>query len=188
MATPLDFFDGKGVLEVLAREFGVRRFKVRAAEMPWLQPGRSAEVVAGGEVIGWLGEIHPAVLDRFECDGPVVPFEIDANRFMNAGSATELVEPPKHPPVELDMAIVVEEGVSAEKVEQSIRSAGGKLLDGVRLFDVYRGAGVDAGMKSMAFALTYRAPDRTLTAEEVETAHARLVRKVLASTGGTLRS
>ncbi len=80
---------------------------------------------------------------------------------------------PRFPGVELDVALVVAEDVTAERVEQAMRSAGGKLLESVRLFDVYRGKGVPSGSKSMAFALVYRAPDRTLTAEEVEGVHDR---------------
>jgi phenylalanyl-tRNA synthetase beta chain len=78
--------------------------------------------------------------------------------------------------------------VTAERLEQALRSAGGKLLDSVRLFDVYRGAGIAAGRKSMAFALSYRAPDRTLTTDEVEPVHAKLVRKVSAAVGGEIRT
>jgi len=188
-ARPLDFFDGKGVLETLAADLGLKRFKVRACEKSWLQPGRAAEVLLGGEVIGWLGEVHPVVLERFECDGPVTAFELDLAPLMR-GALDEraVVEPPRMPAVELDLAILVPEEVTAEKIGQAIGSAGGKLLEGARLFDVYRGQGVPPGKKSMAFALTYRASDRTLTAEEVETAHDKLVRKVLGATGGELRS
>ena len=92
------------------------------------------------------------------------------------------------PAVELDLALVVPEDVTAERVEQAIRSAGGKLLEGVRLFDVYRGAGVAEGRKSLAFALTYRAADRTLTDEEVAAVHDKLVRKVTGAVGGELRA
>ena len=93
------------------------------------------------------------------------------------------------PPVEHDMAIVVDESVTCEDLERRIRSAGGKLLAGVRLFDVYRDEErVGAGTKSMAFALTYRAADHTLTSEEVEKAHSRLVAKVCKATGGEIRS
>jgi phenylalanyl-tRNA synthetase beta chain len=77
--------------------------------------------------------------------------------------------------------------VTAERLEQSSRSAGGKLLESVRIFDVYRGKGVPAGKKSVAIALTYRASDRTLTAEEVASAHERLVRKVSGAVGGEMR-
>jgi phenylalanyl-tRNA synthetase beta chain len=187
-AVPLDFFDGKGVLELLMRELAVERFKVRPTTLSWLQPGRSAEVLAGGEVIGWLGEVSPLVLERFGCTGPVTAFELDLSRLMRSSTAARpFSEPPRMPAVELDLAVVVSEDVTAERVGQTIRSAGGKLLEDARLFDVYRGPGVPEGKKSMAFSLTYRLPDRTLTAEEVDAAHAKVVRKVLGATGGELR-
>ncbi len=188
-AVPLDFFDGKGVIENLVRELAVAKFRVRAFEAGHLQPGRAAEVLVGGEVVGWLGEVHPAVLDRFEVTAPVVAFELDVARLVRAAAdARPFVEPPRFPAVALDLAIVVDEAVTAEQVERAIRSAGGKLLADAHLFDVYRGKGVEPGRKSLAFALEYRAPDRTLTADEVEAAHERLVRKVTAAVGGSLRS
>ena len=95
-----------------------------------------------------------------------------------AATRSPISDVPRFPAVELDVALVVPEDVTAERVEQAMTSAGGKLLESVRLFDVYRGKGVPEGTKSLAFALVYRAPDRTLTAEEVEGAHDRLVRKV----------
>jgi phenylalanyl-tRNA synthetase beta chain len=184
----LDFFDGKGIVESLARELAFDRFKIRAAEMSWLQPGRAAEVLVAGEVVGWLGEIHPLVLSRFEADAPVTAFELDLARLIRATKpARPFVEPARYPGIEHDIAVLVDEAVSAERLEQSIRSAGGKLLESARLFDVYRGKGVEAGKKSMAFSLVYRAPDRTLTTEEVESVHAKLVRKVLGAVGGELR-
>lgn len=185
----LDFFDGKGVIENLVRELSIQRFKVREAELPHLQPGRAAQIVFGGEVVGWVGELHPVVLDRFDAQAPVVAFELDAARVLrSARDARPFVDPPRYPAVSLDVAIVVDESVTAERVEQAITSAGGKLLDSVRLFDVYRGKGITPGRKSLAFALEYRAPDRTLTAEEVESAHERLIRKVLGAVGGELRA
>lgn len=188
-ARELGFFDGKGIVELLARELALPRFKVRAAEMAWLQPGRAAEVMAGGAVVGWLGEVHPLVLGRFEADAPVTAFELDLAALVRAARpARPFVDVPRFPAVELDMAIVVDESVTAERVEQAIRSAGGKLLEGVRLFDVYTGTGIPEGRRSLAFSLSYRAADRTLTAEEVEAAHGKLVRKVLGAVGGELRS
>ncbi len=188
-AAPLGFFDGKGIIESLARDLGVSRLKVRAADIGHLQPGRSAEVLVGGQVVGWLGEVHPAVLDAFETQAPVTAFQLDfAALAREAADAKPYSDVPRFPGVELDVALLVSESVTAEKIEQAISSAGGKLLASVRLFDVYRGAGVPHGVKSMAFALVYRAPDRTLTAEEVESVHERLVRKVCAAVGGELRS
>ena len=187
-AEKLGFFDGKGVVETLARELGLKRFKMRATESPFLQPGRAAEVLVGGEVVGWLGEVHPLVLAEFEADAPVTAFELALPPLVRgAVDAKPFSDVPRFPAVERDLAIVVAEDVTAERLEQSISSAGGKLLDSVRLFDVYRGTGVHPGKKSMAFELAYRAADRTLTAEEVDAAHERLVRKVVAAVGGELR-
>jgi phenylalanyl-tRNA synthetase beta chain len=184
----LDFFDGKGVLEALARELGLTRFKIRAAQLPFLQPGRAAEVLVGGEVVGWLGEVHPLVLAAFEVEGVVTAFELLLAPLVRAAVDTKpFTDVPRLPAVELDVAFVVPEDITAERLEQSIVAAGGKLLASVRLFDVYRGKGIAEGMKSMAFELDYRAADRTLTAEEVEVAHDRLVRKVSAAVGATLR-
>ena len=187
-AVPLDFFDGKGVIESLARDLGVARMKVRSAQLRHLQPGRSAEVVLGGQVVGWLGEVHPAVLDAFEVGAPVTAFQLElAALVRDAADAKPYSDVPRFPGVELDVALVVPEEVVAERVEQAMTSAGGKLLESVRLFDVYRGEGVPEGSKSLAFALIYRAPDRTLTAEEVEGVHERLVRKASGAVGGELR-
>ncbi len=188
-AEPLGFFDGKGVVETLVRELGLERYKVRPAEIAWLQPGRAAEVLVGGEVVGWLGEVHPLVLKRFEASAPVTAFELDLGRLIRAARDTRpFTEPPRFPAIEFDLALIVDESVTAERLEQTARSAGGKLLESVRLFDVYRGTGVPEGKKSMAVKLVYRAADRTLTADEVEGVHEKLVRKVSGALGAELRS
>lgn len=184
----IDLFDAKGVVESLVEELGILRFKLRATDLPWLQPGRSAEVVLGGDVVGWLGEVHPAVLDAYECTGPVAVFELQLKPLLKAArDVRPFEELPRFPGVKMDLAIVVDESVSSERAEQAIRSAGGKLLESARLFDVYRGEGVPAGSKSLAFALMYRDPDRTLTSEEAEQAHEKLVRKSTAALGGRQR-
>ncbi len=191
-SVPFDFFDGKGVLESLARELALPkvRFKALSAdEAPHLQPGRAAEMLAGGTVIGWVGEVHPLAADAFEAAAPVVAFELDVAALVKSAQASRpYVDVPTFPAVSVDAAFVVSEDVTHEKMLQCMKSAGGKLLEDVQLFDVYRDeARVGAGKKSMAYALTYRAPDRTLTSEEVEKAHARLVQKVSAATGAELR-
>ncbi len=184
----LDFFDGKGVIEELADSLGIQKLRFRAAEKPWLQPGRTAEVLIGSDVAGWLGEVHPRVLEAYDCEGPVTAFELSLPAVLRAASAQRpFVDVPRFPAVELDIALVVSEEITAERAMQAITSAGGSLLESVRLFDVYRGKGVPEGRKSLAFALTYRRADRTLTAEEVEQAHERLVRKVTGALGGELR-
>ena len=187
-----DFFDGKGVVESLARELAIPklRFKALAAEdAPHLQPGRAAEVFSGGTTLGWVGELHPLGVQALEAEPPIVAFELDVEALGKASRpARDYVDVPEFPPVSVDVAFVVNEDVTNERLVQCITSAGGKLLSDVRLFDVYRDdKRVGAGKKSMAYSLTYRAADRTLTGEEVEKAQAKLVKKVCGATGAEVR-
>ncbi len=185
----LHFFDGKGVIESLMEELGIERWSLKAEEYPWLQPGRSSSVMVGKTVAGWLGEIHPHALEAFEAEGPVTMFELDVDVLVrNAVTVKGYKDIPRFPAVELDIALLVDKDVSYERVVRAISSSGGKILDSVRLFDVYEGPGVPDGKKSLAFALLYRAPDRTLTDEEVRPVHEKLLRKVTSAVGAQLRS
>ena len=189
---PFDFFDGKGVVESLARELALPKLRFKplsAEEAPHLQPGRAAAVLSGGAELGWVGELHPLAVEAFEADAPVVAFELDVEALAKASRpARDYRDVPTFPAVTMDVAFVVDEGVAHEKLVQCMTSAGGKLLEDARLFDVYRDEGrLGAGRKSMAYALTYRAADRTLTSDEVDKAHERLVKKVCAATGAEVR-
>lgn len=190
---PLRFFDGKGVVEELLAQLRVEKVRFRPAEgdgYAFLQPGRGAEVLAGGAVLGWVGEIHPEVRDAYGIDLPVVAFELNLDALITCSRDQQAYRDfSSYPAVEMDLAIVVDEGVTCEDLERRLQSAGGKLLRGVRLFDVYRDdKRVGEGKKSMAFALTYRADDHTLTSEEVEKVHQKLVTKVCKATGGEVRA
>lgn len=190
---PLRFFDGKGVVEELLSQLRTPKVRFRPADgddYAFLQPGRGAEVLSGGTVLGWVGEIHPDARDVYGIDIPVVAFELNLEALIKGAGAQEAYrEFSQFPSVEHDLAIVVDDDVTCEDLERRLRSAGGKLLVGVRLFDVYRDpVRVGVGKKSMAFALTYRADDHTLTSEEVERAHSKLVTKVCKATGGEVRS
>lgn len=191
-ARPLDFFDGKGVLEVLFESLHLEKWRLRATEKAWLQPGRSADIVLGSDVIGWIGEVAPDVLDAFEVVGPVTLFEMQLTALekaaVEARAQRQYAEIPRFPAVTLDLALVVDESVTAERVEQAIRSAGGKLLESTRLFDVYRGQGVPEGKKSLAFSLVYRSPEKTLTDDDVRPVHDKVVRKVSGAVGAELRA
>jgi phenylalanyl-tRNA synthetase beta chain len=189
----LDFFDAKGIVEQLLAALRITKVRYKVAEPEkygWLQPGRAAVVLAGGDVLGWVGNIHPDALKRFGVDDAVVAFELSVDVLQRlACKQLPYQDVPTLPGVDVDLAIVVDESVTYETLVQRITSAGGKLLRDVRLFDVYRDpVRVGAGKKSMAFSLTYRADDHTLTSEEVEKAHGRLVAKVTRSTGGEVRS
>ena len=191
--TSMDFFDAKGIVEELLDALRIQKVRFRAPEQEhssWLQPGLAAEVVVRGTVLGWVGNIHPSTLDLFGIDDPVVAFEFSVEALLRlAQDQLPYQDVPTLPGVDVDLALVVDEDVSYEQLVQRITSAGGKLLRDVRLFDVYRDpVRVGPNKKSMAFSLTYRADDRTLTSQEVEKAHGRLVTKVIKSTGGEVRS
>ncbi len=193
----LDFFDGKGVVETLMDVLGAERWSVRPTDRAWLQSGRAADVIVGGDVVGWLGEAAQHVLDAYETTGPVVMFELSVPALVKAvsGAARGYREIARFPAVTLDLGLVVDEETSAERVTAAIRSAGGVLLESVRLFDVYRDAPgapddarrLPAGKKSMAFSLVYRAADRTLSDADVRPVHDKLVRKVCGAVGAEVR-
>ncbi len=189
----LDFFDAKGVVEQLLAALRITKVTYKPADAErhgWLQPGRAAEVIAANRSLGWVGNIHPSALERFGVSDDVVAFELSVDTLQQlATKQLPYQNVPTLPGVDVDLAIVVDEAVTYEMLVQRISSAGGKLLKDVRLFDVYRDPKrVGEGKKSMAFSLTYRADERTLTSEEVEKAHAKLVTKVMKSTGGEIRS
>lgn len=192
-ASPLDFFDAKGVVESLLEDMNVEKVRFAAPEddaaCPFAQPGRVAQVSAGGRDLGWVAELHPQVVEAFDAKGAVAAFELDLDAVLDAArDASAYREVPQLPAVQMDLALVVDESVTYERVLQAIRSAGGKHLDDVRLFDLYDDEGrLGAGKKSLAFSLCYRAKDKTLTSQEAEELHARLVKKVCAATGATVR-
>ena len=189
----IDFFDGKGVVEELLDALRITKVRYRVPDeekSAWLQPGLAAEIVVRGTVLGWVGNIHPKTLRLFGIDDPVVAFELNVETLLKlAQDQLPYQDVPTLPGVEVDLAIVVGESMTYEQLVQRITSAGGKLLRDVRLFDVYRDpVRVGPDKKSMAFSLTYRADDHTLTSAEVDKVHGRLVTKVLKSTGGEIRA
>jgi phenylalanyl-tRNA synthetase beta chain len=166
-----DWSDAVDIVRELARELGVDVRVEQAARMPW-HPSRCARVFVGEQEFGHAGEIHPRVCQRFGLPRGSAALEIDLDFLMSR--AVEVPHAPtfSHQPVaKEDVALVVDDSVPAADVESALRSGAGELLESIRLFDVYTGPQVGEGKKSLAFALRFRAPDRTLT--EAETAAAR---------------
>ncbi len=175
-ATPkenLNFYDLKGVVQGLLHDLHLANVSYRPVSVPRLHPGKTAEIVAGERVLGLLGELHPKVAEAFDLAGrAVLVAELELEPLLAA-------IPPRYayssfsrfPPALLDVAVIVPEETPAERVEAEIRAAGGSLLKAVRLFDLYRGDSIPVGTKSLAYALTYQADDRTLSPKEVEKAH-----------------
>jgi phenylalanyl-tRNA synthetase beta chain len=188
----LGFYDAKGIVENLIRELAIpkARFKVAdTSEYPFLQPGRAAEVYSGGQLLGVVGELHPLVSKEFEVDGSVAVFDFDFDALKKCSAqARPYKDVTVFPSIEVDQNFVVGDDVTHEKMIQVITSAGGKLLDDVRLFDIFRDdEKIGKGKKSMAYSLIYKSPERTLTQEEVNKAHERVVKKVASATGAEVR-
>ena len=180
------FFSLKGVLELLATELEVA-VGLERAEEPFLHPGQAAALLVDGSPAGWLGELHPSVAAEWDLQGAAA-FELDLAPLLAASAVgTERYEDlTTHPAVLQDIAVVVSDEVGAGEVRAAVIEAGGKLLAGAEVFDVYRGDQVGAGRKSLALRLEFRAPDRTLTDEEVAVVRGR-IEESLGAIGGELR-
>ena len=157
-------------------------------ERPFLHPGRSASVVThDGRELGYLGEVHPSVLAEWDLDAGAA-FEVDADLLAElAPAAVAYRDVTSFPAVLQDIAVVVPEDVPAAEVEGAVRAGGGELLVQVSPFDVYRGEQVGEGEKSLALRLEFRAPDRTLTDEDVAALRGAIEER-LAAMGGRLRA
>jgi phenylalanyl-tRNA synthetase beta chain len=187
-ARPADYYAAKGLLEGLMEAAGVE-WHAQEGGLPFLHPGRAASIVAGdGVELGWLGELHPLVLREWELDGPVAAFELDVDALLElAPEASTYSDVTSFPAVLQDIAVIVPEDVPAARLAEVVRAGGGELLVSLRIFDLYHGEQVGEGNKSLALRLEFRAPDRTLTDEEVAERRAAIERE-LESIGGRLRA
>ncbi|HTA14388.1 MAG TPA: hypothetical protein VK781_05970, partial [Solirubrobacteraceae bacterium] len=180
-----DLFALKGLLEALGSALDVQ-LDCEPGAQPFLHPGRSATVSCAGQRIGWLGELHPLVAREWGLDGAAV-MELELDRLLAlAAPQSAYRDVISYPALRQDLAVVLPEQVPAAQVLEAVREAARKLLDEVRVFDVYSGPQVGEGKRSLALSLAFRAPDRTLTDEDVAPVRKRIV-KALAGLGGELR-
>jgi phenylalanyl-tRNA synthetase beta chain len=184
---PADFFALKGALEALSGQLGVE-LAFEPGEEPFLHPGRSAHVSVGGEVSGWLGELHPLVCRAWDLEA-AVGFEVDLAALVAVATAGEetFEDVTSYPAVNQDIAVVVPDGIAAEQVRAAVLAGGGELLRAAEVFDLYEGEQVGEGKKSLALRLEFRAPDRTLTDDEVA-AQRSAIEAELAKLGGAPRA
>jgi phenylalanyl-tRNA synthetase beta chain len=162
------------------------RVAVRAAAYPPWHPGRCAEVLVDGAVVGHAGELHPAACDALELPKRTCAMELNLDAVPLPGVAPA----PRvyaYPPALIDVALLVDEPVPAAEVRAALVTGAGELLESVRLFDVYRGEQLGSGRKSLAYKLTFRAPDRTLTVEEAVAARDTAVAEAASRVGAELR-
>ena len=174
-----NFFTLKGELEAVFAGLRAKKTSYAAVkDNPSYHPGRCASVCVDGEVIGVMGQVHPAVAANYGIDVEVYCAEISFTKLLGLLLPDATYTPlPKYPTVTRDLSLVCTEDVTVADVENTITAAAGKLLRGVKLFDIYRGVGVPEGKKSMAFSLELRADDRTLTDTDSEA----VMTKVLAA-------
>jgi phenylalanyl-tRNA synthetase beta chain len=164
------------------------RPEIRQGAVAGLHPTRSAELYVGGEQVGSLGEIDPAVLDRFRIDVPVGWLEVDLDRMLRRPSRDRIYRHvSRYPSSDLDLAFEVDEAVPAAELARVIEEAEPDLLTQVRLFDVFRGGSLPEGRRSLAFALRFQAPDRTLADSELAALRSRIVEAVEGSLPARLR-
>ena len=166
----VDWTDAVAAVRDVADALGVDVTVRSASRAPW-HPGRCAEVVVGDAVLGWAGELHPSVCAGFGVPPRSVAAEVDLEALIALSPASVVAPVLSHYPVaKEDVALVVDADVAAADVAAALADGAGELLESVRLFDVYTGDQVGEGKKSLAFALRFRAPDRTLGEGEAATA------------------
>ncbi len=182
-----DFFTLKGIVERLCDAFGARPTYAASAE-PYLHPGRQAEATVADRRLAVLGEVHPEVAAAYGIDTRVYVAEIDLSLLYALPQPRVLYRPlPRFPAVERDLALLCDDDKPVAEIERAIRSAGGHLLESVELFDVYRGAQILTGKKSVAYSLKFRTADRTLSDEDIDPVMKKIFTK-LEQIGCLLRS
>ncbi len=184
-----DFFTMKGAVESILRDLRIADAGFRACQDdPSYHPGRCAGVYAGEKLLGVVGQIHPAVAANYDVDCELYCAELSFEALLEAqGPGAEYHPLPRFPAVSRDIAVVCGEEVTVGALEACIRKAGGKLLRDVALFDIYRGQGVAEGSKSVAFSMTLRADDRSITASEADGEVKDILTALEQELGATLR-
>ncbi|MBQ7866539.1 MAG: phenylalanine--tRNA ligase subunit beta [Clostridia bacterium] len=163
----VDFFTVRGALEAILRMCGIT-CEVEAGGDCYYHPGRKAKLVRGRDVFAVLGEVHPAVREKFDMPKRAVVAELNLQLLLTYAKPMGEMKPlPRFPAMQRDLALVMDEAVTVGPLMADMRKAAGKLLESIEMVDVYRAAQIGEGKKSVAFSLTFRAPDRTLTDEEV---------------------
>lgn len=186
------FYLAKGAVQALSEELKIGAVAFKPSSEVFLHPGKSADIFIKGAKAGFIGELGPEVVARLDLKiskPEIVVFEIALDLLLKA-APEKLVysEIPKHPPIQRDVAIILQRDINSEEVMDRILEYKSQYLEKAEIFDCYMGKNIPKDKKSLGFRLTYRAVDRTLTDNEVEPVHERLVKHILEKTGGQLRA
>jgi phenylalanyl-tRNA synthetase beta chain len=184
----VDFYDIKGDVEaLLSHTCDAQVFSFEARQHSALHPGQSAAIVKEGQVVGWVGAMHPQLQQQLDLSEAVFLFEIELAAIQTA-KLPEFSELSKFPEVRRDIAVIVDEVVTSDRVMDVIRKEGGEKLTDLTLFDIYRGKGIEIQRKSLALGLTFRDSSRTLKDEEINKIIDQVIESLSATCGATLRN
>ena len=184
-----DFYNLKGTVEALAARFGIKVLDFApVTDNASMHPGRTASASVNGQLLATLGEVHPAVLENYEIGTKAYVAEIDVHvLFENANLVSIYEAVPRFPAIRRDIAMLVRDEVLVRDIENAIREKSGKLVEAIKLFDVYKGQNLAEGFKSVAYSISFRATDRTLTDDEVSSTMKKILANLEAKVGAQLR-
>jgi phenylalanyl-tRNA synthetase beta chain len=184
-----DFYELKGVIEELICTLGISEYEiVPERENASFHPGRTAKIYLNQKEAGTFGEIHPDVLENYEIDTRAYVAMLDFNTLLENTNLVKQYKPlPKYPAITRDIALLVKDEILVKQIEDIIKQYSGKLLEDVKLFDIYKGKQIPKGMKSVAYSITFRANDRTLTDEDVNKVFDKIVNSLKVNLEAQLR-
>ncbi|HBE78096.1 MAG TPA: phenylalanine--tRNA ligase subunit beta [Firmicutes bacterium] len=184
-----DFYDVKGLVELVFDKMQLPRFKLELSTKPFLHPGQAADILINGQVVGFCGQVHPRIQAQYELTKKAFMVELDLS-FLDSLRKTTMIqfEPlPKFPAVQRDLALVASTKISAQSIIARIKEIAGELVERVDLFDVYQGEQVASGQRSLAFSITYRSKERTLNDNEVTGLQEKLLTELHKEYGASIR-
>lgn len=184
-----DYLDLKGIVENVIDGLGITKAKyVRESENPSYHPGKTASLMVRNKKVGVFGEIHPDVTESYGIDVDCYVSELDLDVLFEASSTTKTYKPlPKFPAVTRDIALLCDDSILVAEIEETIRKAGGNLVEKVQLFDIYKGAQIPEGKKSIAYAIAYRDEKKTLEDKDIAKVHDKILKALEHKLGAVLR-
>lgn len=185
----VDYLDLKGVVENIIDVLGIKSLSFkRQEEHATFHPGKTADLYIGKEYIGILGEVHPDVCDNYGVDTSCFIAELNLDKLYALSNLEKKYKPlPKFPSVTRDIAILIDDSILVQDIEEVIIRQGGSILESVKLFDIYKGKQIPEGKKSVAYAIVYRDNNKTLTDNEVNKVHEKILRSLEYKLGAQLR-
>ena len=186
----MDFYDMKGIVEHLMNVLGMTAVAeyLPEKELSWMHPGRTASVVVNGDKVGYLGELHPAVAKNYGIGTRAYLAVMDMEKLTQYANRSVVYKAlPKFPAITRDIAMLVKEDVTVKEIADIIKANGGAYLEEVKLFDVYQGAQIEAGHKSVAYSIAFRSADKTLSDADIADAMDAMLKELAEKLGAQLR-